>query len=308
MPPIPRSDIKDLINWQAKLPDTIKLSKLALPGTHNSAACHLSFPSVQCQGASVTDQLEHGVRFLDIRVATTFCVSCGLFGSGPDDLQVIHGNFPVRIPFPLKLSSVLDEVYDFLDHHKSETVVVSLKLEGASQMPSQEFADLLWGKYIHPAANKWYLKNEIPQLGHVRSKAILFRRFGVTGDKQQSYGLEASWWQYNTTQDERGYLVVQDWCEVQTPVDIAKKSEYITDHLKRAIEYNSTAVADNQAKLYINFCSGSNFWNPRCWPKKVARGVAGISQSLGKSCGIVIIDFADDNQWQTVRTLVKLNG
>ena len=80
---------------------------MSIPGTHNSAACHVALPSVQCQGATVTEQLEHGVRFLDVRVGKLF------LGNDVKDLQVIHGKFPVKIPFPLKLTDTLNEVYQF---------------------------------------------------------------------------------------------------------------------------------------------------------------------------------------------------
>lgn len=91
----------DYKRWMKELNDDTKISKLAIPGTHNSAACHTALPSVQCQGKSVTDQLNHGVRFLDIRVSKLFMKE----GDEAKDLQVIHGKFPVKIPFPLKLTS-----------------------------------------------------------------------------------------------------------------------------------------------------------------------------------------------------------
>ena len=81
----------DYKTWLKDIDNNTRISKLSIPGTHNSAACHTALPSVQCQGASVTEQLEHGVRFLDIRVGKLFV------GNDVKDLQVIHGKFPVKI-------------------------------------------------------------------------------------------------------------------------------------------------------------------------------------------------------------------
>ncbi|CAN6664150.1 hypothetical protein TRVA0_035S01442 [Trichomonascus vanleenenianus] len=308
MAPIPKADIKDLVEWMKKVDDNTLLSKLTLPGTHNSAASHLSFPSVQCQGASVTDQLEHGVRFLDVRCATPFWQGCGL-GDGPQDLQVIHGAFPVRIPFPIKLHNVLADVYAFLEKHKSETVVVSLKAEGTHKWEGDEFADIIWNKYVKPNESRWYLDNKIPRLNEARGRVILFRRFGCKDEqKADHYGINAQWWNYNCDQDDRGAFCVQDWCEVMEPNDITKKVGYINDHIKRATEYNSTAQADQSAKLYVNFCSGSNFWNPKCWPRGVSKGVfTGVSGKIGTGAGVIIIDYAEENQWGLVREMVQFN-
>ena len=166
--------------WMKDIDDNVSLGKLAIPGTHNSAACHTALPSVQCQGESVTDQLEHGVRFLDIRVAKKFLSE----GEAAKDLQVIHGKFPVKIPFPLMFLDVLDEVYDFLAKNKSETVFVSLKQEGQDTWDNDkdEFGNCIWDRYVNKNKDKWYLNNNIPRLGDARGKVILFRRFGVRNE------------------------------------------------------------------------------------------------------------------------------
>jgi 1-phosphatidylinositol phosphodiesterase len=308
MHPNSKTQLTGLESWLHKVPDNTKLSKIALPGTHNSAACYISFPSVRCQEVSVTEQLQNGVRFLDIRAAAPYLSSCGAVFGRLHELQVIHGDFPVRLPFPVKLKSVLDEIYDFLDHNKSETVIVSLKPEGPHHFHAHQFSDIIWDEFIVPRADKWHLKNDIPTIGEVRGKAILFRRFGISSSNDsQNFGIDAASWKYNTIEDEPGFLSVQDWCEVMVPADIAKKVTYINDHLKRAIEYNSTAKSDENCKLYINFFSGSNSLNHKCWPRKVSQGLVGVTQSLGKSCGIVVIDFANANDWEIARTVIALN-
>ncbi|CDK26906.1 unnamed protein product [Kuraishia capsulata CBS 1993] len=299
---------QDLSEWQRQIGDDVAISKLSLPGTHNSAASHLSLFSVKCQGAPITEQLNHGVRFLDIRVSTPFFNDPkGWFGKNKKDLQVIHGQFPVKLPTPVKLHGVLDEVYGFLEKHPSESVIVSIKSEGRDKWEGQDFPNLIWDEYVSPKQDKWYLSPSIPRMGECRGKVILFRRFGVDDSKKNSYGIDASWWQYNTTMDDRGNYVVQDWCEVMKKDDINTKSQYVKDHLSRAIEYNST---DSQnPKLYVNFCSGANFFDPDCWPKKVASGLTSlkIEDNYGKGCGIVVLDYIERENWKEVKTLVSTN-
>lgn len=308
MPPIPKTDIKNLVEWQKRIDDNKSLGLLSIPGTHNSAACHLSLPSVQCQGASITSQLEHGIRFFDIRCAAPFTTACGGFlGSSEDDLQVIHGAFPVKLPKPVKVADALNEIYRFVEKHPSEAVVVSLKAEGSKDWQGDEFADIIWDKYVNAKKEKWYLENKIPKMGECRGKVVLFRRFGCKNqDRKDRFGIDAAWWKYNCESDDRGKIVVQDWCEVMKPDDIKKKQQVVDAHIKRAVDYNSTQ--HNEEKLHVNFCSGSNFWNPKCWPKNVAQGVNKTVEGNAESgCGIIIIDYAEQEQWGVVRSLVEMN-
>lgn len=289
--------------WMKDIDNNVSIGKLAIPGTHNSAACHTALPSVQCQGESVTEQLEHGVRFLDVRVGKKFVDDDG------SDLQVIHGKFPVKIPFPKMFSDVLDEVYDFVDKNKSETVILSIKQEGEDSWNNDkdEFGNFIWDKYVNKHKNKWFLKNEVPKLGDARGKVILFRRFGVKNqDRAKEFGFNAPSWQYNTTEDDRGAFVVQDYCELGSKEDVDKKIGYVKNLTKRASEYNKT---NNDPKLFVNFCSGSNFFNTDCWPQKISEAMAdgGIKDVFSKGAGIIVMDYVEAKDWKLVKDLVDKN-
>lgn len=317
MPPLPSGDYSQLVEWQKKVPNNVLLSQLTIPGTHNSAACHFSFFSVKCQGASITEQLKHGIRFFDFRVTRPFFAnSCGNFFSGnPDDLQVIHGKFPVRLPSSVKLEDCLNEIYAFLQQHPSETAIISIKMEGNTDIWSgDEFPDLMWKRYFEPAQQRWFLHSSIPTMGQARGKAVLFRRFGMKGDGSQgsgwnpdNFGFPATWWKYNTPQDNRGTFDVQDWNEINKPEDVNTKTKYIQDQINRAVQFNSTAEAadPSTAKLYVNFCSGSNFFSPSCWPQPVANKIRKNISPAPAGMGIIIIDFAEIGDWEVPRKLVQ---
>lgn len=318
MPPLPHGDNSDLIEWLKFVPNSTLLSQLTIPGTHNSSASYFSFPSVQCQGASVIEQLKHGIRFFDFRVALPYLADCGnAFASHPKDLQVVHGNFPVRIPFPVKLEDELNDIYAFLQQHPSEIAVISIKMEGSDKWENDDFPDVIWDRYIGPNRDRWFLENKIPEVGEARGKAVLFRRFGLkgpgkTGNSHWSpdeFGFEASWWKYNTPEDDRGRYTVQDWNEVNKPEDIDTKVHYINAHVERAVTFNSTTESSqgDTAKLYVNFCSGSNFWDPRCWPYGVSKGVNKHIESSPAGMGIIILDYAEVGDWSLPRSLVTLS-
>ncbi|SGZ49354.1 CIC11C00000004047 [Sungouiella intermedia] len=291
-------------SWLGELNNDTRLSSLSIPGTHNSFACHTALPSVQCQGESVTDQLRQGVRFLDVRVGKHPLKS----GDEANELTVVHGKFPVKIPFPLKLSDALDEVYDFVRDNNSETVIVSLKQEGTGEWNNDqdEFGKLIWDKYIGPNENKWYLGSELPNIGSARGKVILFRRFGVRDDRGGNYGFDAASWKYNTTEDDRGRFCVQDFCEIQSADDIPKKVEYVKNLARKASDYNSTST-DN--KLFVNFTSGSNFFDTACWPQQVAKAMAAnnLQDSFSRGNGIIVLDYVEEDNWRMTRELVDKN-
>jgi 1-phosphatidylinositol phosphodiesterase len=294
----------DYKRWMKDVNDDTRLTKLSIPGTHNSAACHIALPSVQCQGESVTDQLEHGVRFLDIRVGKLFLKE----GDEAKDLQVIHGKFPVKIPFPLKLSSVLDEVYNFLNNNSSETVIVSLKQEGTDDWHNDqdEFGNLIWDKYVGKNKDKWYLNTDIPKLRDARGKVLLFRRFGVKNqDRSNEFGFNASSWKYNCTEDDCGDFVVQDFCEIQKSDDIPKKVRYVTDLVNKSKDYTK----DNDNKLFVNFTSGSNFFDRECWPQPISKAMldANIHGHFAKGTGIVVLDYIEADNWLLAKKLVDTN-
>ncbi|KAI5951502.1 hypothetical protein KGF54_004576 [Candida jiufengensis] len=292
----------NLTKWIEEIPDDSRISKLSIPGTHNSFANGSNLPSVQCQGASVTKQLEHGIRFLDVRAGRLFTGD-----TQTDGLQVVHSKFPVKIPFPLKLKDALEEVYEFLSRNPSETVIVSIKQEGSDDWDNKndEFGKVIWNQYVNPNKNKWYLGTDIPRLGDARGKVILFRRFGVQDDNLRSqFGFDAPFWTYNTTDDDRGHVCAQDFCEI-TSENLNDKVRYVKDFAQKAQNYNNT----NDDKLFVNFTSGSNFFDKNCWPEPVSKAMieGRIDECFHKGSGIIVLDYAESNDWKLVKELVESN-
>ncbi|AET38065.1 phosphatidylinositol-specific phospholipase C Ecym_2326 [Eremothecium cymbalariae DBVPG len=302
--------VDDYSNWMKDVDGNLYLSQLSIPGTHNSAACHIALPSVKCQDHTISEQLEQGVRFLDIRLGKPLFSGKNTEAKDISELQVIHGKFPVRIPFPVKFSGTLDEIYKFLDKHPDEAVIVSLKQEGSDSWNNDEdeFPNYIWEHYISKNQDKWYLKPEAPKLQDARGKIVLFRRFGLKDEaKKDHFGIEASWWTYNTTSEDRGTIHVQDYCEVNKTDDIVQKAQYVKDLMQTAHQFNSTNP--ESTKMFLNFCSGSNFHNPDCWPEKIASKMAQceVFNDIKKGCGVVVIDYAGMNAWQYPHQIVDCN-
>jgi len=54
-------------NWMSYLKDDAKITKIAMPGSHNAATTGM-IKLAKCQSGSLYEQYEHGVRFFDIRL------------------------------------------------------------------------------------------------------------------------------------------------------------------------------------------------------------------------------------------------
>ncbi len=54
-------------NWMSFIKDDAKITKIAIPGSHNSATIGM-IKLAKCQSGSLYEQYKHGVRFFDIRL------------------------------------------------------------------------------------------------------------------------------------------------------------------------------------------------------------------------------------------------
>ena len=119
----------DRANWMADLVDGTPLNALSIPGTHDSGALY-SFADVsgKCQTLCVADQLQIGVRFLDIRLQLV-----------DDELRVVHSFVDQKT----ELGDLLDDIAVFLRAHPTEFLLVSFKEDAAPKRSEVDFAEKL---------------------------------------------------------------------------------------------------------------------------------------------------------------------
>lgn len=318
--------------WMGELRDEWPLPSLSVPGTHNSPTCYTALPSVRCQAVGVPEQLQNGVRFLDIRVSAT---------KDDDRLALVHSVFPISLTGTKWFGDVLEDVYRFLDEHGSETVMISLKREGTGKASDGDLGRYLKDGYVAKRPDKWYTEPRVPTLGEVRGKIVLMRRFGLDDDLRaewdgQGWGLDASAWPDNCEDGEAGSCAirVQDFYEVSESDNIDKKVGYSHGHLERAGEHrfllpgmDGYDEGSPRPPFYVNFLSASNFFNATCWPERIAakvnprvveylctsHGVEGKGPnklSIGSAgAGIVVTDWVGANgDWDLIRCIVGMNA
>jgi 1-phosphatidylinositol phosphodiesterase len=311
-----------------KLKNEIPLSALSIPGTHNSPTHHMALPSVRCQAVSVKEQLNNGVRFLDIRVQPESADD-----ASKDGLVLVHSAFPVSLTGAKYFRDLINTVYSFLDANPTETIIISLKREGIGKTTDQHLSKIVKAHY---ANERWFTDNRIPTLGEARSKIVLIRRFGLDeslkGENNgKGWAIDAESWPDNCADGicSSGEIRVQDFYEVSESENINMKITFSTDQLARSAQVvcplpgNMDAAVAKEVKqpFFMNFLSASNFWRANCWPDRIAakvnpsiidylcRNHNEIAVRGDGSTGIVVCDWVGNNgDWDLVRCVVGMNA
>lgn len=93
------------------------ITRLVIPGTHDSGAyAYAKTPMVRAQSLSIRQQLDAGVRALDLRVGVAYFSNTYWLYHGPVNLDV-------------SVQSAITDVVNFLTANRTETVIIMLKQE-----------------------------------------------------------------------------------------------------------------------------------------------------------------------------------
>ncbi|REC42542.1 phosphatidylinositol diacylglycerol-lyase [Chryseobacterium pennipullorum] len=222
----------EMNSWMSGLQDNISISKISIPGTHDSGArkdAPVVSGTAKTQDLSIAEQLNAGVRFLDIRCRHI-----------DNSFTIHHGAIYQNLNF----DDVLTACYAFLESHPSETIIMSVKEEHDPSNNSRTF-EKTFDSYVQKNPLKWNLGTNVPTLGELRGKIKLLRRFSAETAK----GINATSWADNTTfeiNNAGAALKVQDYYKVTNNDD---KWNGISGLLNEARN-------DSSNRLFINFTSG----------------------------------------------------
>lgn len=219
-----------LNNWMSALPDATNIAQLSIPGTHDSGArIEPISGTAKCQNLSIAEQLSAGVRYLDIRCRHI------------DNAFTIHHG---AIYQNLNFNDVLNACISFLNSNPTETIIMSVKEEHTASNNTRSF-EQTFDTYVQQNPSRWDLGTNIPNLGDIRGKIRLLRRFSTNTAK----GIDANNWADNTTfeiNNPAANLKVQDYYNVN---DVNTKWSNVETQL-------NAANADNSNRLYLNYGSG----------------------------------------------------
>lgn len=128
--------------WMGAINDNTLLSALSIPGTHDSGArVEPIGGTAKCQNLSISEQLEAGTRYLDIR--------CRHIG---DAFAIHHGSIYQNLNF----NDVVTACYNFLNAHPTETIIMSVKEEYDATNNTRSF-EQTFDSYTQANPTKWVL-------------------------------------------------------------------------------------------------------------------------------------------------------
>ncbi|MGW6915224.1 phosphatidylinositol-specific phospholipase C [Kitasatospora sp. NPDC054939] len=257
-------------DWLGALPAQAPLSRLTIPGTHDSCALY-GGALAQTQTLGLPAQFAAGVRFLDIRCR----VIDGVFA-------IHHGPVFQKIFF----GDVLNQCRDFLAAHPGETLVMRVRQEYSTE------SDAVFGTLFADYRRRWpgllWTEDRIPQLGEVRGRVVLL------ADNSALPGLR---WGGPRTD-------IADDYDIGTIFELhSRKWPGVSAHLDAA-----RAAGDPQ-RLFITFTSSSGWglW-PRQAADAIAPKLRTYLGALDRAqrpvLGTVPMDFVTAEQ---VRSLYGLN-
>ena len=178
------SPVTGTADWMSRLDDSMPLSEITLPGTHDSATQYVQLAWFsKCQSLNIGGQLDAGYRYLDIRL-----------GADGNRLQLMHGFTKCKSSAfgdTLYLDEVLNQCYAFIDAHPTETVILAVKQEHGDE--SVAAFEALLDAYVQNSPSHWLLTDTIPTLGEARGKLVLMRRYEDEAGLGVTAGIPLLW-------------------------------------------------------------------------------------------------------------------
>jgi len=260
--------------WMKYIDGNLKLNQINIPGTHDSGTYGITLKVnealARTQNKSIYQQLESGVRYLDLRLAWN-----------DKDVNIVHGkglftaNGKNDKGKDLFLKEVLDECTKFLtdpnNNHSSEVIIAHLKLEDDDDNYSHIKSKV---KETFNDENLYYTKNEIPRLNEVKGRIVIatredYNEYDDEGNVTKEYGIhipihsKAKDVNYDkryisingTTYDLR----VQDGYELEL-----EQKFYAIEHLVNNQSAISQGSNDGENVIAINFMNISD-WEASLW-------------------------------------------
>ena len=244
-------------NWMANIPDDALLSSVNIPATHDTGTAGVvedDIPQVSitsCQNLYYDEQLNMGARSFDIRANAT------KDDASVADVKIVHGGelwqCQEKNGSDLTLQSILNTSLGFLEKHKSETVILTVKSDAGSTIGLEHAV----AEFIEKNKDKVYSGGDIPSMKEARGKIIFLRRFNLTKNYESSVeramGFNLTNWDdikykdykyaYKLYDDGKNHVYIQDAYNTYG----SEKWPYILETMKQTtgqdtshpIEYNS---------------------------------------------------------------------
>ena len=285
-------------DWMSKLDESTPLSKINIPGTHDSGSYTLTDPVksvwAKTQELDYKGQLEKGIRFFDIRGRATSDNSIGVHHG----VVYLHHNF----------GDFVKIAKQFLTENSGETIILSMKKDhDPAEGVTKNFPEIFKDSYFDYDEYKDYFYHEMemdPKLKDVKGKIVLFNRMGQTSINS-GYGMEKGiHWPDNQSFETK---INNDMLTLHVQ-DEYKDSYYPkVDAIKKLLEKSKNETTDNN--LYVNFLSvssgGTAFNSAYYYASYINPEIAKyINENKNMRTGWLIMDYAG-YEWSGYPDIIK---
>ncbi|CAF0720979.1 unnamed protein product [Brachionus calyciflorus] len=218
-------DLKSNTNWMSMLPDNLSILNISIPGTHNSASRTSGNYFVKCQSLTIEQQLNAGIRFLDLRLRHI------------ENVFALHHDI---IFLKLFFGDVLNLIENFLIKNPTETILIRAKEEYKPHKNNRSFNQTFESYFKRYQKVFWKGSTRNPTIGDLRGKILLIKNFA-----SETLGLE-----YNQFEIQDDYYLNHNW-------KLYNKWLKVKAHLLIA---NSSYKSTHNG--FINYLSGSGWSFP----------------------------------------------
>ncbi len=188
------------------------------------------------------------------------------------------------------LEDVLEDCYNFLSAHPTETVIFAVKQEHGDESVA-EFQRVL-DRYIQANIECWYLDSELPSLGEARGKLILLRRYEDEAELGVVAGTPLIWPNQNGYDDPARAFSDQG-CFVGSQT-LAVQDRYEYDEEEKWAAF--CAETDDPDAVVLRFLSTKGhmtFGHPYRYAKELNPRLLTLCEGQDISLGWTVIDFGN---------------
>ncbi|MER5865457.1 phosphatidylinositol-specific phospholipase C [Kitasatospora sp. NPDC002040] len=260
-------------SWMAGLPDGRSLLRMTIPGTHDSCCTDPANGTEwsHTQNWGVPEQLERGIRFLDIR--------CNGLAGAPDAFGIYHSGWYQGTTF----DQVLNQCRSFLAAHPGEVLLMRVKKEnGTNNDVGADFARIFNG-YLDTKGYRplFWTAPRVPALGEARGRIVLLADFAN------------DWPVLHWPGGDNGFLS-NDVIDLQDRYTAISSGTKWSSYVQR--QFDKAFNDQGSAKLYLNFASIGNGEWPKYSSQTVMQKVWEYLEARKQqraNLGVVPMDFPD---------------
>ena len=168
--------------WMSCIPQNVFYTMLSVPGSHDAATSTVKLFtfSSKTQNKTIAEQLELGVRALDLRPSAT------------DNLEIKHGSTGTGVT----LAQAIESMRSYLEKNPTEFIYATIHLEGSTDdNKTKKWSNNVY-KLIKAAVDGGYALGALSKgakLVDYKGKIIFIYRDDLTGDNQIYNAAKVAW-------------------------------------------------------------------------------------------------------------------